>query len=86
MMLRAGIHMLPVWLIERLDLHHERWSLKPWERRLLRRLGAWLERVPIPGSPPVNACRRLGLPGNYLYRRRASFENTPDTRVVAERR
>jgi uncharacterized protein (DUF2236 family) len=69
MMIRAGISVLPQWVIERLELDGEKWQLRDWERRLLRRLGAWLERVPIPLSPPVQACRRLGLPASYLYRR-----------------
>jgi uncharacterized protein (DUF2236 family) len=69
MMIRAGISVLPQWVIGRLELDGEKWQLRDWERRLLRRLGAWLERVPIPLSPPVQACRRLGLPASYLYRR-----------------
>jgi uncharacterized protein (DUF2236 family) len=69
MMVRAGICVLPQWVIGRLELDGEKWQLRDWERRLLRRLGAWLERVPIPLSPPVQACRRLGLPASYLYRR-----------------
>jgi uncharacterized protein (DUF2236 family) len=69
MMIRAGISVLPQWVIGRLELDGEKWQLRDWERRLLRRLGAWLERVPIPLSPPVQACRRLGLPATYLYRR-----------------
>jgi uncharacterized protein (DUF2236 family) len=69
MMVRAGISVLPQWVIGRLELDGEKWQLRDWERRLLRRLGAWLERVPIPLSPPVQACRRLGLPARYLYRR-----------------
>ena len=69
MMVRAGISVLPQWVIGRLELDGEKWQLRDWERRLLRRLGAWLERVPIPLSPPVQACRRLGLPAGYLYRR-----------------
>ena len=69
MMIRAGISVLPQWVIGRLELDGEEWQLRDWERRLLRRLGAWLERVPIPLSPPVQACRRLGLPAGYLYRR-----------------
>lgn len=68
MMLRAGVQMLPPWLIERLALSGGEWRLKGWERRLLRCVGALFERIPIPGSPPVRASQRLGLPANYLYR------------------
>jgi uncharacterized protein (DUF2236 family) len=69
MMIRAGISVLPQWVIGRLELDGPKWQLRDGERRTLRRLGAWAERVPIPLSPPVQACRRLGLSASYLYRR-----------------
>lgn len=68
MMMRAGIHTLPPWLIERLNLHGEQWRLKSWEHRLLRSMGAFFERVPIPNTAPTLASRRMGLPASYLYR------------------
>jgi uncharacterized protein (DUF2236 family) len=68
MMIRAGIAVLPQWVIGRLELDGDQWQLRDWERRLLQRLGAWAERVPIPLSPPVQSCRRMGLPASYLYR------------------
>jgi len=75
-MLRAGIDMLPPWVIERIELGGREWRLKDSERRFLKRLGALFERIPIPYSPPVIASRRMGLPGNYLYRRRAWSQAT----------
>ena len=69
MMLRAGVDILPEWVQQRLNLGAE-WKLKPWERKLLVNLGGFFDRLPIPGTPPVQACQRLGLPGNYLYRPR----------------
>jgi uncharacterized protein (DUF2236 family) len=68
MMVRAGIHLLPPWVRERLGLDAPQWQLRPWEQRLLQRFGSWLERVPIPSSPPVLACRRMGLPASFLYK------------------
>jgi uncharacterized protein (DUF2236 family) len=68
MMVRAGIHVLPDWVAERLGLVAPEWQLRPWEKRLLAGLGALFERLPIPRSPPVLACRRLGLPANFLYK------------------
>ncbi|HEY0685698.1 MAG TPA: oxygenase MpaB family protein [Steroidobacter sp.] len=68
-MVRAGIQLLPEWLIERLGLQGQRWRLKPWEHRMLKRLGAVFERLPIPGTAPTLASRRMGLPANYLYKR-----------------
>jgi uncharacterized protein (DUF2236 family) len=70
MMIRAAVHTLPAWVIERLQLDGESWRLRPWERTLITRLGALFEYVPIPYSPPVLACRRLGLPLSYLYSQR----------------
>jgi uncharacterized protein (DUF2236 family) len=67
-MVRAGIQLLPEWLVERLGLRGERWRLKAWEHRLLRKLGAFFERLPIPNTAPTLASRRLGLPANYLYK------------------
>ncbi len=66
-MVRAGVSLLPSWLPERLNLGAE-WDLKPREAKLLRFLGAKLDRLTIPGAPPAQACQRLGLPKNYLYR------------------
>jgi uncharacterized protein (DUF2236 family) len=66
MMLRAGVSQLPDWVRERLNLGEE-WVLKKWERSLLRGLGAFFDRLAVPGTPPVQACERLGLPKNYLY-------------------
>ena len=71
MMLRAGIQMLPAWLIERLQLSGPEWQLKKWERTLLKRIGALFERIPIPGSPSVRASKRMGLPAGYLFSGRA---------------
>jgi uncharacterized protein (DUF2236 family) len=68
LMVRAGISILPPWLIERLELTKLHWRLRPWEQAALQKLGAFFERVPIPNSPPVLASRRMGLPATYLYR------------------
>lgn len=67
MMLRAGVSQLPDWVRARLELG-ESWSLKAWERGLLKQLAGVFERTPISGTPPVQASLRLGLPKQYLYR------------------
>jgi uncharacterized protein (DUF2236 family) len=69
MMLRAGVDILPYWLQQRLNLGSE-WRLKDRERKLLMTLGRFFDRLAIPNTPPVLACQRLGLPGNYLYQSR----------------
>ena len=45
------------------------WDLGPVEGRLVRWAGAAADRIVITGAPPVEACQRLGLPADYLYRR-----------------
>jgi uncharacterized protein (DUF2236 family) len=71
-MIRAAIDLLPDWLIERLGLEGPEWRLGAGERRLIAGLGRMFERLPIPNAPPMLACRRMGLPANYLYRRRVA--------------
>ncbi|MBB4101366.1 oxygenase MpaB family protein [Sphingomonas kyeonggiensis] len=70
MMVRAAIALLPDWACTMFALNGGEWRLRGWERRTVRALGALFERIPIPGTPPVEASKRLGLPANYLYRRR----------------
>jgi len=70
MMVRAAIALLPDWACTMFALNGDEWRLRGWERRTVRMLGALFERIPIPGTPPVEASKRLGLPANYLYRRR----------------
>jgi hypothetical protein len=44
--------------------------LSPLGKAMVKGLGALAERAPINNAPPAQACRRLGLPNDYLYRRR----------------
>jgi len=67
MLVRAGVEITPGWVrdILGLDATH---GLAAWEHTLVGWLGAALDRVPIPSSPPVLACRRLGVSARHLYR------------------
>ena len=65
-MLRAAVEIVPGWARELLGLDAG-WRLRPWESRLLRSAGALADRVKLDGSPPVQACLRLGLPAEALY-------------------
>lgn len=69
-LVRAAVEITPVEVRARLGLG-ETWSLNGVERRLARLAGASADKVPIKGSPAVEATRRMGLPYDYLYRRRA---------------
>lgn len=67
MMLRAAVDLLPDPLIARLDL--EGWRLGRGERLLVRLAAKAADRFPLLDAPPAQACRRLGLPADWLYRR-----------------
>lgn len=68
MFVRAGVDVVPSWVREILGLG-ARYGLSSWERRLVSVTGALADRIPVPSSPPVLACKRLGLPTRFLYRR-----------------
>lgn len=70
LLLRAAVALLPAWVRERLGLDR-RWRLRLWERRLLQRAGADADRLVLRSCPPVQACRRMGLPDDVLYRHAA---------------
>jgi uncharacterized protein (DUF2236 family) len=66
MMIRASVELVPTHIRDHLGLG-ERWRLRTWEKRLVKLAGAASDRIAIPGSPPVEACHRLGLPTNWLH-------------------
>jgi uncharacterized protein (DUF2236 family) len=67
MLIRAGVDILPADVREVLGLDAQ-FTLKPWERRLIGFVARLSDRIRIPNSPQIQACTRLGLPANYLYR------------------
>lgn len=66
MLIRASIEITPRWALK---LLHLRDGLHPFEHTLVSALGRISDRLAIPSSPPVLACRRLGLPAQHLYQR-----------------
>ena len=72
LLIRAGVDLVPAPILDLLDIG-ERWRLRSWEKRLVHLAGASSDRIAIPGSPPVEACRRLGLPSHYLHRSRRAL-------------
>jgi len=66
LLVKAAIGILPVGIRERLELG-EQWNLHPWQHRMIQRCGALIDRIPLHSGPAVQACRRLGLPDDYLY-------------------
>lgn len=65
-LVKAAIEILPGWIRERLGLG-EAWDLLPWQRTAIRLAGETIDRIPLRSGPAVQACRRLGLPDDYLY-------------------
>ncbi len=68
MLIRAAVAILPQWVREQLGLGKE-WSLNTLDRRVLKLAARSNDRLVLPSLPAVQACRRLGLPDDYLYRR-----------------
>lgn len=68
LLIRAAIEMIPDRIRERLGLDSSV-GLRPWQRPLVRAMGALADRVMLRSSPAVQSCLRLGLPADYLYRR-----------------
>jgi uncharacterized protein (DUF2236 family) len=69
LLIKAAVEILPASIRERLGLR-DRWYMPVWQRRIVRRLGGAADRLWLGSSPAVQSCRRLGLPGDYLYTHR----------------
>lgn len=71
LMAQGSVALLPPMVRARLQLGAEH-DLSPTGEKILRALGAMAERVPILAAPPAQACSRLGLPADFLYRGRSA--------------
>jgi len=67
MLVAAAVELVPPALRSRLALERHA-GLRPWQRLAMRRLGSLADRLLLRTAPAVRACRRLGLPDDYLYR------------------
>lgn len=70
-MARAAVSILPPAVRSRLRLGPG-YDLHPAAAALLHGMGAIAERTPIRSAPPAQACVRIGLPPDFLYRGRAA--------------
>lgn len=68
LLIKAAVDIVPPWIRDRLRLGHE-YSLGRYERIGVTMAARSADRLLLLSSPPVQACRRLGLPDDYLYRR-----------------
>jgi uncharacterized protein (DUF2236 family) len=64
-LVRAAIDLVPPFVRTVLGLNDH--GLHAWEAEIVRRAGAFADRLVLEANPAVQACRRMGLPGNYLY-------------------
>jgi uncharacterized protein (DUF2236 family) len=67
MFIRAAVEIVPEWVREITGLGQH--GLRAWERPLVRAAGAVADRLVLRTSPAAQACRRLGLPQDHLFRR-----------------
>jgi uncharacterized protein (DUF2236 family) len=63
---RASVSLLPPVVRSKLGLGRK-YDLGVVDRMVVKTLGKYLDRKPIPGSPPYDASLRIGLPGEFLY-------------------
>ena len=65
LLVRAAVSTTPHWAQEVLGIGP--FGLRSGEGFLVRQAGALADRILLDGAAPVLACRRLGLPRDYLY-------------------
>jgi uncharacterized protein (DUF2236 family) len=67
LMVRAAVDITPAWARSTLGLGPH-YGLRRGGHAVLDALGRLSDHVVIEGAPPAQACARLGLPTDYLYR------------------
>jgi uncharacterized protein (DUF2236 family) len=70
LLVRATVDLVPGWARRRFGLGPAQ-SLPVWERPLVRSLdslGVLADRIVLRDGPAAQACLRLGLPADHLYR------------------
>lgn len=66
LLVRAAVELVPAEIREITGLD-QRYGLRPFEDRLVRRMARRADRLILRSSPPAQSCIRLGLPADYLY-------------------
>ncbi len=74
LLVRAAVSLTPPWVRDCLAIGEDL-GLRTWEGALVRRGCALADRIVLESSPAVQACIRLGLPANCLYKRRNTAES-----------
>ena len=68
---RAAIDLTPHWVLAIVGLRGR--GLNDLEAGIVRRIGAFADRLVLENNPAVQACRRMQLPPDYLYVRDGGF-------------
>ena len=68
---RAAIDLTPHWVQAIVGLRGR--GLNDLEAGIVRRIGAFADRLVLENNPAVQACRRMQLPPDYLYVRDGGF-------------
>jgi uncharacterized protein (DUF2236 family) len=66
-LIRAAVGLVPEPVRALLGLGPE-WLPRPFELPVIRLAGRASDRFAVPGAPPAQACVRMGLPADWLYR------------------
>ncbi|WP_292043743.1 MULTISPECIES: oxygenase MpaB family protein [unclassified Brevundimonas] len=69
LLIRAAIDLVPPQVADIVGLKPSD-GLAAWQVPLVKALARGAERIPLRQSPAAQSCVRLGLPADYLYRRR----------------
>lgn len=80
---RASVSLLPPVVRKALKLGRE-WDLTAADTIALKLAGKLADRVAPPGAPHTDACLRLGLPADFLYRKPAVQQRLLDAAGLAE--
>lgn len=67
LLVRAAVEITPLQARAALGLDAG-YALRPFESALVRRIARRADRLILPSSPAAQACTRLGLPADFLYR------------------
>jgi uncharacterized protein (DUF2236 family) len=67
LLVRAAVDLIPSWARTILEL--EGCGLLPLEAEVVRQAGAFIDCLVLEAHPAVQACRRMGLPADYLHAR-----------------
>jgi len=65
LLVRAAVDLTPRWMRTLLGLAGQ--GLHAWELEIVRQTGAFANRLVLDSNPAVQACRRIGLPPDYLF-------------------